>query len=109
MVKIMDVNITPEITFGSLMTDITNTLDSIETNTTNVFIIKECEIIDIKLEEVKARKYNKTETVESICNSIINNDISNMKGVLNQPAEMYERMDTLENLVSQIPSVYSPL
>lgn len=105
----MEGTVTSEITFNGLMTDITNTLDSIETNTTNVFIIKECGIIDIKLEEVRARKYSKLETVESICNSIINNDISNMKGVLNQPAEMYERMNTLENLVRQITSVYSPL
>ena len=100
---------TPEITFDTLMVDITNTLDSIETNTTNVFIVKECGIIDIKLEEVRVRKYSKIETVESICNSIINNDISNIKGVLDQPAEMYERMNTLENLVRQITSVYSPL
>lgn len=100
---------TPEITFDTLMVDITNTLYSIETNTTNVFIVKECGIIDIKLEEVRVRKYSKIETVESICNSIINNDISNIKGVLDQPAEMYERMNTLENLVRQITSVYSPL
>ena len=105
----MDANATPKITFDSLLINITSILDSIETNTTNVFIVKECGIIDIKLEEVKVRKYSKIETVESICNSIINNDISNMKGVLNQPAEMYERMDTLESLVRQIPSVYSPL
>jgi len=100
---------TPEITFDTLMVDITNTLDSIETNTTNVFIVKECGIIDIKLDIVRVRKYSKIETVESICNSIINNDISNIKGVLDQPAEMYERMNTLENLVRQITSVYSPL
>lgn len=105
----MEGTVTSEITFNGLMSDITNTLDSIETNTTNVFIIKECGIIDIKLEEVRARKYSKLETVEAICNSIINNDISNMKGVLNQAAEMYERMNTLENLVRQITSVYSPL
>ena len=106
---IMEGITTPEITFDTLMVDITNTLDSIETNTTNVFIVKECGIIDIKLEEVRVRKYSKIETVESICNSIINNDISNIKGVLDQPAEMYERMNTLENLVRQITSVYSPL
>lgn len=105
----MKENITSEITFDGLMSDITTTLDSIETSTTNVFIVKECGIIDIKLEEVRTRKYNKLETVESICNSIINNDISKMKGVLDQPKEMYDRMNILENLVSQIPSVYTPL
>jgi len=100
---------TPEITFDTLMVDITNTLDSIETNTTNVFIVKECGIIDIKLEEVRVRKYSKIETVESICNIINNNDISNIKGVLVLPAEMYERMNTPENLVRQSTSVNTPL
>lgn len=100
---------TEEITFDLLMSNITETLDSIETNTTNIFIIKKCNIIDIKLDEIRVRKYNNIDTINSICNSIINNDISNMKGVLNQPEEMYERYTKLENQVSKISSLYQPL
>lgn len=91
-----------------LMLNITSTLDFIEGNTSNIFIIKECSIIDIKLEDIRSRRYSKVDTVESICNSIINNDISNMKGVLGQEEEMYIKYDELETLVSQIPSVYQP-
>ena len=106
-----EVNVNEELTmtFDELMNSITGTLDSIETNTTNIFIIKKCAIIDIKLEEVRARKYNMIETVDSICASIINKDISNMKGVLNQPSEMYDKYNELEEKVNKIISVYKPL
>ena len=98
-----------EITMDELMSNIINTLDSIETSTTNIFIIKKCNIVDIKLEEIRARKYSMVETVESICNSIINNDISDMKGVLNQTEEMYVKYDEMETMITQIPQLYLPL
>ena len=98
-----------KIDFDTLMNDITETLDSIETNTTNIFIIKKCGIVDIKLEEIRSRKYSNIDTIEAICNSIVNNDISKMRGVLNQSEEMYIRIDTLESQVKQITSVYSPV
>ena len=89
-----------------LMTNITEVLDYIQTGTTNSFIIKECNIIDIKLSDIRDKRYNMVATVQSVCDSIINKDISNMKGVLNQPEEMYAKYDELESLVAQIPSVY---
>lgn len=94
--------------FDTLMSDITKAIDDIETNTVNVFIIKKCAIIEIKLEEIGSKRYNNIETVESICNSIINNDISNMKRTLNQAEEMQPKYEKLEELVSQIPSCYTP-
>lgn len=99
---------TVEVDFDTLMSDITILLDEIQTGTTNVFIIKECGIIDVKLEEIRARKYNNIDTIESICYSITK-DISKMRGVLNQPEEMYTKYDNLESKVQQIPSVYQPL
>ena len=96
-------------TFDELMDSIIGTLDFVETNTTNIFIIKKCAIIDIKLEEIRARKYNMIETVDSICASIISKDISNMKGVLDQSSEMYDKYNELEEKVNKITSVYTPL
>lgn len=95
-----------EINFDKLMTDIAETLNSIESNNTNIFIIKKCAIIDIKLDEIRSRKYSNIDTIEAICNSIINNDISKMRGVLNQPEEMYTRINDLESQVKHISSVY---
>lgn len=97
---------TIEINFDKLMTDIAETLNSIESNNTNIFIIKKCAIIDIKLDEIRSRKYSNIDTIEAICNSIINNDISKMRGVLNQPEEMYTRINDLESQVKHISSVY---
>lgn len=99
---------TVEVDFDTLMSDITNILDEIQTGTTNNFIIKECGIIDVKLDEIRVRKYNNIDTIESICHSI-NKDISKMRGVLNQSEEMYIKYDALESMVQQIPSVYQPL
>lgn len=99
---------TVETDFDTLMVNITNLLDEIQTGTTNIFIIKECGIIDVKLDEIRARKYNNIDTIESICHSI-NKDISKMRGVLNQPEEMYTKYNNLESMVLQIPSVYQPL
>lgn len=94
--------------FDGLLNNITEVLDDIEGSTSNAFIIKKCAIIEIKLEDIGSKRYNAIETVESICNSIIENDISNMKRTLNQPEEMQPKYEKLEELVIQIPSCYTP-
>lgn len=94
--------------FDPLMKNIIEVLDDIEGSTYNAFIIKKCAIIEIKLEDIGSKRYNNIETVESICNSIIENDISNMKRTLNQSEEMQPKYEKLEELVSQIPTCYTP-
>lgn len=80
-------------------------LKSIKESTDNKYIIKCCDIITIKLIDIEDRKFQQLDSVKYSIDSIIY-DITNMKGVLEQPEEYYTKLDTLHSVVSEIPDKY---
>ena len=90
-----------------LLSSIETRLKYICSNTENSFLISQCNIIRGKLDEIKDRKYNTLELIQSICNNIINNDIDKMRRVISDETNMvYKKMDELNNFISQIPELY---
>ena len=89
-----------------LLNSINTRIKYIINNSHTKFIHHRCDIINIKLDELKDRKFKDQETVNAICNSIINNDISMMKGVLGETNMVYKKMDELAEFVEQIKTAY---
>lgn len=80
-------------------------LNYITNNTENSYILKQCKIISIKIDDIKAKKYIDMENLNYACNSIID-DINNMKGVSEQTNMLYKKMNELEGYINQIREVY---
>lgn len=80
-------------------------LNYITNNTENAYILKQCKIISIKIDDIKAKKYIDMENLNYACDSIIN-DINNMKGVSDQTNMLYKKMNELEGYINQIREVY---
>lgn len=80
-------------------------LNYITNNTENAYILKQCKIISIKIDDIKAKKYIDMENLNYACNSIID-DINNMKGVSEQTNMLYKKMNELEGYINQIREVY---
>lgn len=89
-----------------LIKEISDKLESIGSASGNAYMEKMCNIISIKLEDVEKHRYSMIETVQSIVDTMVNNEISNMKGIMEQPEEVYTMIDELEVLVKQIPEKY---
>ncbi len=89
-----------------LLSSIATRLTYITSNTENAYIIKVCDIIDIKLDAFRNKEYTTHELVDSVCNKIINYDIHNMKGVSGQTNMVYKKMDELANFIEQIKTTY---
>lgn len=89
-----------------LMNSINTRIKYILNNSDNEFIKHRCEIINIKLDELKERKYKDNDTVYFICNNIINVDIAKMKGVSGQTNMVYKKMDELAGFIEDLKTVY---
>lgn len=89
----------------ALLIDIDTELQYIKNSTDNKYILKQCDIIYMKLVDIKERKFQQIESVQYTTDSIIGN-INNMKGVLEQPEDYYTTLDKLSELVLEIPSRY---
>ena len=93
------------ITFDDLMKNSCDCLNSIESISSNNFILKECNIIKIKLNDISEKKYTKIETIKNLCDSIVK-DINYMRGVPEQEDEIRVIYDSLDSTIQQIPELY---
>lgn len=89
-----------------LLASINTRLKYITNNSDNSFIHKRCDIINIKLDEIRERKYETYDTVAALCDRIINFDIDLMKRTPDQTNMVYKKMDELAGFVEQIKSKY---
>ena len=89
-----------------LLASIATRIKYIRNNTDNAYLNKALDIIELKLQEIKDRKYNTQEVIDNICDTIINFDIARMKGVSGQTDMVYRKMNELANFIDQIKVVY---
>lgn len=89
-----------------LLSSINTRLSYIRNNSSNAYILKQCDIIDEKLESIRIKFYNTDTVVNEVCDKIINYDISNMKGVSGETNMVYKKMDELANFIADIKVAY---
>lgn len=81
-------------------------IESIRANTENAYILKSCDILTIKLEDIKERKYKTEEVVYGFCDKMVNYDIHNMRSVPELSDELYAKIDELALHAEQIKAAY---
>ena len=81
-------------------------IEFIKNNTDNAYIIKSCCILNIKLEDIKERKYKTVEVVYKFCDKMVNYDIHNMRSVPELSDELYAKIDELSIHAEQIKTAY---
>lgn len=89
-----------------LLNSINTRLTYIESHTDNAYILNICRIIREKLVDIKERKYTSQDTINDICDRIINTDINKMKRVGGQSDMVYRKMSELANFIEQIKEKY---
>ena len=89
-----------------LLASIATRLKYIRNNSKNNFILKSCDIIDMKLDEIRAKKYTSISIVTDICDKIVNYDISRMKRVAGETDMVYKKMDELAGFIAEIKEKY---
>ena len=81
-------------------------IEFIRNNTDNAYILKSCDIITIKLQDIKERKYKTEEVVYVFCDKMVNYDIHNMRSVPELSDELYTKIDELSTHAEQIKTAY---
>ena len=89
-----------------ILTCVESDLEFIESNSDNAYILKSCNIIRIKLEDIKNKKYKTQEVVYGICDKIVDYDIHNMRSVPGLSDELYSKIDELAIHAEQIKVAY---
>ena len=89
-----------------LLASIATRMKYIRSNSENAFILKSLDIIDIKLSELKERKYTSVAVVESICDHVVSYDIQRMKGVTGESNMVYKKMDELAGFIEELKTAY---
>lgn len=89
-----------------LMNSINTRIKYILNNSDNAYLENQCRIINLKLDELKERKYEDEMTVKFICNNIISGNINKMKRVSGQTNMVYKKMDELAEFIEQLKTVY---
>lgn len=89
-----------------LLSSIATRIKYIRSNSDNAFINSALDIVEIKIEELKERKYSSVAVVEDICNHIISYDIRRMKGVPGETNMVYKKMDELAGFVEELKVAY---
>lgn len=81
-------------------------IEFIRANTENAYILKSCDILTIKLGDIKERKYKTEEVVYGFCDKMLNYDIHNMRSVPELSDELYAKIDELALYAEQIKAAY---
>ena len=89
-----------------LLSSIATRIKYIRSNSENAFILKSCDVIEVKMQEFKDRKYASVAVVENICDHIVTYDIGRMKGVSGETNMVYKKMDELAEFVASIKDAY---
>ena len=89
-----------------LLSSIATRIKYIRSNSDNAFINSALDIVEIKIEELKERKYSSVAEVEDICNHIISYDIRRMKGGPGETNMVYKKMDELAGFVEELKVAY---
>ena len=89
-----------------ILASIATRLKYIKNNAAAKYVVKEANIIDIKLDDIRNRVIKTQQLLDMVCDKIINQDISNMKGVQGETAMVYKKMDELAGFVEEIKSAY---
>lgn len=89
-----------------LLNSINTRIKYILNNSNNDYITKECNIINIKLDDIRNRMIKTEELLNEVCDKIIDNDIYKLKRVPDQPNMVYKKMNELENFIKQIKELY---
>lgn len=89
-----------------ILASIATRLKYIKNNAAAAYVIKEADIIDIKLDDIRNRVIKTQELLDNVCDKIINQDISNMKGVQGETSMVYKKMDELAGFVEEIKGAY---
>ena len=89
-----------------LLNSINTRLTYIENHTENAYILNICRIIREKIKEIKDRIYSSQNTINDICDRIVNVDINKMQRVGGQTDMVYKKMSELANFVLQIKDNY---
>ena len=89
-----------------LLASINTRLNYIENHTENAYILNVCRVIRAKMAEIKAKVYKTPETVNDLCNRIIDVDINKMQRVPGEAKMVYTKMSELAGFVEQIKDKY---
>ena len=90
-----------------LLNSINTRLNYLTSNSTNTFILKQCDVIRTKMEDIKAKNIKTKEVLDKYCDNIINRDIDLMKRVITDETNMvYKKMDELAGFIADIKPVY---
>ena len=90
-----------------LLNSINTRLNYLTSNSTNTFILKQCDVIRTKMEDIKAKNIKTKEVLDNYCDNIINRDIDLMKRVITDETNMvYKKMDELAGFIADIKTVY---
>lgn len=89
-----------------ILNSINTRLTYIRSNSSNTYILKQCDIIDEKLDEIRNKKYETSEMVNQVCDNIINRDISLMKRVAGETNMVYKKMDELAGFIDELKTLY---
>ena len=81
-------------------------IEFIKNNTDNAYILKCCDILTIKLQDIKDKKYKTEEVVYGFCDKMVNYDIHNMRSVPELSDELYAKIDELSIHAEQIKTAY---
>lgn len=90
----------------TIIKNIADCIKDIVSNTGNSFILKECNIISIKVDELNKRTYTTEELVDTIVDKIISQDIHNMKSVPGLDTKVLSKIDDLEAEILKIKDEY---
>ena len=89
-----------------LLSNIDNVLDYIKSNSTNAYILKEVNIINIKLDDIRNKVVDSEDLLNFICDKIVGYDISTMKRVTGQKKDIYNKYIVLEGYIKDIKLNY---
>ena len=89
-----------------ILNSIATRIKYIREHSENAFILKQCDIIEIKIEELKERKYDSHAVVENICDHIVGYDIDRMKRVAGETNMVYKKMDELAGFILDLKEAY---
>ena len=91
---------------AEVITCVQSDIEFIKNNTNNAFILKSCNILTIKLQDIIDKKYKTKEVVYEVCDKIVNYDVRNMRFVPELSDELYSKIDELAVHAEQIKETY---
>lgn len=89
-----------------LLSKIETRLKYLENNSENAFMKKYVNILREKMKYMAERTYTTQEVVDSACDSMINKDLTMMRGVPGQTNMVYKKIDELQGFIEEIKTTY---